>query len=104
MQNCRLADVVAVDEGQGISVQRGYRADALQQRDEAVPRLDRGSEQLQAICVRRTHFNGVAAQLDPTTAIAAVRHLHQDRTLAIAGHVVGPIGRPQWFFLSPSRL
>jgi len=104
MQNGRLTDVVAVDKGQGIGVQRGHRAHSLQQRDEAVPRLDRGSEELQAVRVRRSHLHGIAAQLDPSPAIAAVGHLHQDGTLAVAGYVVGPIGRPQWLLLSSPGL
>lgn len=44
MQNGRLTNVVAIDKGQGIGVQRGHGANPLQQRNEAVPRLDRGSE------------------------------------------------------------
>jgi len=51
-----------------------------------------------------TMSNGIAAQLDPSPAIAAVGHLHQDGTLAVAGYVVGPIGRPQWLLLSSPGL
>lgn len=52
MQNGRLANVMSVDESQRIRVQRRYGTDTFQQRDEAVPRLYRGSEELQAIRVR----------------------------------------------------
>lgn len=52
MQYGWLANVMSVDEGQRVRVQRRHRANALQQRDETMPRLYGGTEELQAIGVR----------------------------------------------------
>lgn len=52
MQNGWLANVVSIDEGQCIRVQRRHCADTFMQRNETMPWLYRGSKQLQAICIR----------------------------------------------------
>lgn len=52
MQNGWLANVVSIDEGQCIRVQRRHCADTFMQRNETMPWLYRGSKQLQAIRIR----------------------------------------------------
>jgi len=104
MQNCRLANVMAVHEGQRIRVQRCHGANTFQQRDQTVSGLYGGSKQLQAIRIGRTNFNRITAQFNAASAIATVRHLDQNGTLSIAGHMICSVRSSQGFFLASPRL